>query len=190
MSRSRVSRWWWRTPGAIRSSGATPPCGSWGGSPTPGVPLVTSQGYVVGAFSVVDGMARLWSERDVALLHDLAACAASEIELRVLRAQDARRSCRTRTAGPRPPDVFEDTGIPMGIASSEGRWTRVNQPLCELLGVREEELLGALAEGIVHPDDRPGPARGDAAPPRRRVPQLHLRAPVPPPRAASRPGGW
>ena len=120
-----------------------------------GVPLVTSQGYVVGAFSVVDGMARLWSERDVALLHDLAACAASEIELRVLRAQDASQKLPHENGGPRPPDVFEDTGIPMGMASSEGRWTRVNQPLCELLGVREEDLLGTLAEGIVHPDDRP-----------------------------------
>ncbi len=73
----------------------------------------------------------------------------------MLRAQDAPARAPHENGGPRPPDVFEDTGIPMGIASSEGRWTRVNQPLCELLGVREEDLLGALAEGIVHPDDRP-----------------------------------
>ena len=43
----------------------------------------------------------------------------------------------------------------MGVASPEGRWTRVNRALGELLGYREEELLGALAEGIIHPDDRP-----------------------------------
>ena len=119
-----------------------------------GVPLVTRQGYVVGAFSVVDGMPRLWSDRDVALLRDLAACAASEIEL---RAQDAGEPAKSAlgNGGPRPPDVFEDTGIPMGVASSEGRWTRVNRALCELLGYREDELLGGLAEGIIHPDDRP-----------------------------------
>jgi PAS domain S-box-containing protein len=105
-----------------------------------GVPIATRQGYVLGAFSVVDGMPRLWSDRDVALLQDLAACAASEIELR---------------GGLWHPDVFEDAGIPMGVASHEGRWTRVNRALCELLGYREEELLGALAEGVVHPDDRP-----------------------------------
>ena len=120
-----------------------------------GVPLVTSQGHVVGAFSVVDGMPRLWSGRDVALLQDLAACAASEIELRTLRSQEPPAKAPLGNGGPRPPDVFEDTGIPMAVASPEGRWTRVSQALCELLGYQEEELLGALAEGIIHPDDRP-----------------------------------
>ncbi|MBA3893008.1 MAG: PAS domain S-box protein [Gemmatimonadales bacterium] len=119
-----------------------------------GVPLVTRQGDVVGAFSVVDGMPRLWSERDVTLLRDLAACAATEIELRILTAQEPSKPPATN-GGPHCPDIFEDTGIPMGMASPEGRWTRINQALCELLGYREEELLGALAEGIIHPDDRP-----------------------------------
>ena len=50
-----------------------------------GVPLVTDQGYVVGALSVMDTMPRLWSERDVGLLQDLAASAVAEIELRGLR---------------------------------------------------------------------------------------------------------
>ena len=119
-----------------------------------GVPLVTRQGHAVGAFSVVDGMPRLWSERDVALLRDLAACAASEIELRLLEGREQSKSPHGN-GGPRPPDVFEDTGIPMGVATPDGRWTRVNQALCELLGYREEDLLGGLAEGIIHPDDRP-----------------------------------
>jgi PAS domain S-box-containing protein len=120
-----------------------------------GVPLATHQGYVLGAFSVVDGMPRLWSDRDVALLQDLAACAASEIELRILKSQEQPVNAAVTNGGPRPAEVFEDTGIPMGVASPEGRWTRVNRALGELLGYREEELLGALAEGIIHPDDRP-----------------------------------
>ena len=120
-----------------------------------GVPLVTRQGHVVGAFSVVDGMPRLWSERDVALLRDLAACAASEIELRLLEAPEPPSGSPQGNGGPRPPDVLDDAGIPMGVASPEGRWIRVNQALCELLGYRDEGLLGGLAEGIIHPDDRP-----------------------------------
>ena len=119
-----------------------------------GVPLVTRGGQVVGSFAVVDGMPRLWSERDVELLQDLAACAASEIELRVREAEDRDRS-PAGNGGPRPPDVFEDAAIPMGVASPEGRWSRVNRALAELLRYREDELLGALAEGIIHPDDRP-----------------------------------
>ena len=98
-----------------------------------GVPLVTRDGFVVGSFSVVDGMPRLWSERDVALLKDLAACAASEIELRVREGQEASSPKPHGNGGPRPPDVFEDAGIPMGVASAEGRWTRVNRALAELL---------------------------------------------------------
>jgi PAS domain S-box-containing protein len=119
-----------------------------------GVPLVTRDGWVVGSFSVVDGMPRLWSERDVALLHDLAACAAAEIELRL---RDAREpvAAPIGNGGPRLPDVFDDAGIPMGVASPEGRWTRVNRALAELLGYGRDELVGTLAEGIVHPDDRP-----------------------------------
>jgi PAS domain S-box-containing protein len=42
----------------------------------------------------------------------------------------------------------------MGIASPEGRWIRVNRALGELLGCREDELPGTLAENIIHPDDR------------------------------------
>jgi two-component system, cell cycle sensor histidine kinase and response regulator CckA len=119
-----------------------------------GVPLVTREGWVVGSFSVVDGMPRLWSERDVTLLRDLAACAASEIELRIREQREAVATL-AGNGGPPLPDVFEDTGIPLGVASSEGRWVRVNRALAELVGYSESELIGALAEGIVHPDDRP-----------------------------------
>jgi PAS domain S-box-containing protein len=120
-----------------------------------GVPLVTRDGWVVGAFSVVDGMPRLWSDRDVSLLQDLAACAAAEIELRLRDPRDPA-AAPGGNGGPRPPDGFEDAGIAMGVASPEGRWIRVNRALAELLGHRPEELVGALAEGIVYPDDRPG----------------------------------
>ena len=120
-----------------------------------GVPLVGRDGGVVGSFSVVDGMPRLWSERDVTLLRDLAACAASEIELRLRESRDTV-AAPGGNGGPHAPEVFEDTGIPMGVASPEGRWVRVNRALAELLGYREDELIGALAEGMVHPDDRPG----------------------------------
>jgi PAS domain S-box-containing protein len=114
-----------------------------------GVPLVTREGHVIGTLSVVDAMPRLWSERDLALLDDLAVSAVSEIELRSLRAEGGRQS---------PPlpatDVFGEAGIAMAVVSPEGRWLRVNRALCELLGASAGEILGNPAEDSTHPDDR------------------------------------
>ena len=156
-----------------------------------GVPLVTRQGYVVGAFSVVDGMPRLWSERDVALLQDLAACAASEIELRLLRGcGNSRRSCRTATAAPVRRTSSRTPGSRWASPRPRGAGPGSTGRSASCSGYREEELLGALAEGIIHPDDRPVAARGDAAAPGRRVPQLHLREPLPPAERRGRPGAW
>ena len=120
-----------------------------------GVPLLVG-GQVVGALSVIDGMPRLWSERDLSLLVDLGACAATEFEL---RAASVERAPESRPAagngGPHYPDVFEEAGIAFGVASPEGRWVRVNHALRELLGYSEDELLGAPTEKLTHPDDRP-----------------------------------
>jgi PAS domain S-box-containing protein len=118
-----------------------------------GVPLVTRDGQTVGSFSVVDRMPRLWSERDIALLKDLAASAVTEIEL---RREVARR--RLAEQGRRDTEeqfnsTFEQSGIGMGVISSDGRWLRVNQALCEMLGASSDELVGFPAEARTHPDD-------------------------------------
>jgi PAS domain S-box-containing protein len=121
-----------------------------------GVPLVTTQGEVLGALSVIDTMPRLWSERDVSLLTDLGACAVSEIELRAAGAPPRRDyPAGGGNGGPQYLDLFTDAGLALGVASPEGRWVRVNPALRELLGYTEDELLGAPTEKLTHPDDRP-----------------------------------
>ena len=47
-----------------------------------GMPLITSEGHVLGAFCAVDVKPRVWSEEDQAILRDLAAAVMTEIELR------------------------------------------------------------------------------------------------------------
>src|SRR5215210_3209843 len=61
-----------------------------------GVPLTTGDGRVLGALSVIDCNPRLWSERDIALLEDLAASVVTEIELR-----------RALDGAPRAPELSE-----------------------------------------------------------------------------------
>jgi len=48
-----------------------------------GIPLVTSDGHVLGSFCIIDHQPRVWSEQDIAILTDLAAAVVTEIELRV-----------------------------------------------------------------------------------------------------------
>jgi signal transduction histidine kinase len=55
-----------------------------------GVPLVTSQDVVLGTLCVCDSVPRDWTEREIALLSDLAAAVVSELELR-LQAQERAR---------------------------------------------------------------------------------------------------
>jgi methanogenic corrinoid protein MtbC1 len=61
-----------------------------------GIPLVTSNGDVLGSFCVIDSSPRVWSENDLAILRELAAAAMREVEHR--RTQNALRP-RTRPGG-------------------------------------------------------------------------------------------
>jgi hypothetical protein len=47
-----------------------------------GIPLVTGDGHVLGSFCAIDSSPREWTEREVGILRDLAAAAATEIALR------------------------------------------------------------------------------------------------------------
>lgn len=58
-----------------------------------GIPLVTSDGHVVGSFCVIDSRPRSWGFDDIEMLQELAGCVMHEIEgRRLLQASEAR--CR------------------------------------------------------------------------------------------------
>lgn len=58
-----------------------------------GIPLVTSDGYTLGSFCVIDHRPRSWSFDDIETLQELAGCVMHEIETRrLLQATEAR--CR------------------------------------------------------------------------------------------------
>jgi PAS domain S-box-containing protein len=118
-----------------------------------GVPLVTRDGQTVGSFSVVDRMPRLWSERDIALLKDLAASAVTEIELRREMTWRHQAELGRRDSEEQSYSTFEQSGIGMAVISPDGRWLRVNQALCDMLGTTPDDLVGFSAEARTHPDD-------------------------------------
>jgi len=49
--------------------------------------------------------------------------------------------------------TFEQAAVGMAHAGLDGRWLRVNQRLCDILGYRKEELLRKTFQEITYPDD-------------------------------------
>jgi PAS domain S-box-containing protein len=49
--------------------------------------------------------------------------------------------------------AFETAAHGMAIVSPEGRWMKVNQSLCQIIGYSEEELLTCDFQTITHPED-------------------------------------
>ena len=120
-----------------------------------GVPLTSAEGHVLGSFCVVDRMPRLWSERDIALLQDLAASVVTEIELRREIARRLQAELGHRENEEQLYNTFEQAGVGMALISLDGRWVRVNRALSELLSVPADELVGFPTELRTHPDDVP-----------------------------------
>ena len=120
-----------------------------------GVPLRTREGQVVGSFCVVDKTPRLWSERDMALLQDLAASVVTEIELRTQIAERRYAEQGRRASEEQFHNTFEDSGIGMALISTDGRWLRSNRALCEMLGCTRDDLVGDAIEARTHPSDAP-----------------------------------
>ncbi len=48
---------------------------------------------------------------------------------------------------------FENAAIGMALLNIDGKWLRVNQTLCQILGYTEEELLNKSFQEITYPDD-------------------------------------
>lgn len=64
------------------------------------------------------------------------------------RAEAALRSSEERFA-----DAFDHASIGMALVSPEGRWLRVNQSLCAMVGYAEDEMLDLTFQEMTHPED-------------------------------------
>ena len=49
--------------------------------------------------------------------------------------------------------TFEATAVGMGHVAENGRWLRVNQKLCEMVGYDKEEIQSLTFQDITHPED-------------------------------------
>ncbi|MBI3775117.1 MAG: PAS domain S-box protein [Gammaproteobacteria bacterium] len=49
--------------------------------------------------------------------------------------------------------TFEQAAVGMALVAPDGRWLRVNNKLCSIVGYRREELLAHTFQSITYPDD-------------------------------------
>jgi PAS domain S-box-containing protein len=65
------------------------------------------------------------------------------------RAEEAAR----RESEVRFRHAFEDAPIGMALVAPDGRWLRVNQSLCDIVGYDADTLAGLTFQDVTHPDD-------------------------------------
>jgi PAS domain S-box-containing protein/diguanylate cyclase (GGDEF)-like protein len=64
------------------------------------------------------------------------------------QAEEVLRESESRFKG-----AFEASGIGMALVALDGRWLKVNQSFCGMIGYSEQELLAKTFQDITHPDD-------------------------------------
>jgi PAS domain S-box-containing protein len=109
-----------------------------------GIPLRDPEGHVLGSFGVFDGEPRAWTDRDVAVLQDLAQEAEAEIALRVSQSRLLVAAARTQAILDTCPDAF----ISM---DHTGRVTAWNHAAEVLFGFPAAEALGRLLAELIIP---------------------------------------
>ncbi len=94
-------------------------------------PVRDEAGQVIGASKIV---------RDITSQRE-----AEERERRLL-AEAAEANAKFR-------DTFEQAAVGIAHVAPDGRWLRVNQRLCDIVGYDHDELMAATFQDITHPDD-------------------------------------
>ncbi len=111
-----------------------------------GAPLTSPEGVVLGTLCVIDRRPRILTESQKRALRVLAEQVTTHLELgRQVSALRLSQECFS--------SAFENAAIGMAMVSLDGRWLKVNNALCELVGYSPEELCGRTVREISHPED-------------------------------------
>ncbi len=86
-----------------------------------GIPLLTPEEHALGSLCAIDSLPRVWSERDVALLTELAQSAITEIELR----RELRRRTQYERVHPVPRDSLHGVAGGGGYRALRGQQGRL-----------------------------------------------------------------
>ncbi|HEV7251834.1 MAG TPA: PAS domain S-box protein [Mesorhizobium sp.] len=120
-----------------------------------GALLETPEGLPLGTVCVLDTKPRPEgvSERQRRALRVLAQQAMAQLELRRSERQAAAEAERAERESRRVGAIFGQAPAGLSEIGLDGRFLRVNDELCRLLGRTREELLALNVEDVTHPDD-------------------------------------
>jgi PAS domain S-box-containing protein len=104
-------------------------------------------GKWVASFWVSDRQPRLWTPSEAASMRLIAERVWSVIDR--AWAEDTLRESEARFRA-----TFENAAVGIAHVAVDGRWMRVNDRLCEIVGYSREQLLNGMTfQDITHPDD-------------------------------------
>lgn len=109
----------------------------------------------VGAFVIYSGERSAFNEEEIRLWAELSDNLSFGI--RTLRSREQRRRAEKALfeSQMRFKSAFEYSSIGMALIDRAGRFLRVNEALCTMLGYLEEELLHKTFRDVTYPDDIP-----------------------------------
>lgn len=109
-----------------------------------GFPLHDPDGHAVGSLCAIDTAPRAWTQRELDVLADLAATAASELALRRSRLATTTATGAQRDATARLAEVTESMAVGYLSMDTDWRITYVNTEAVHALGRPREELVGGI----------------------------------------------
>ncbi len=98
-----------------------------------GVPLITQEGYALGAFCVIDNHPRAWTQEEIEILKDLSASVMTEIELRATTRQAAARASQLEA-------TFEAIADAVLVYDKDGTILQANAAARELLASDQSDV--------------------------------------------------
>ncbi|HEY3993939.1 MAG TPA: ATP-binding protein [Ktedonobacteraceae bacterium] len=117
-----------------------------------GFPLIVED-QALGSFCVIDNKPRVWSEREIKIVQELAKFVTTEIALRVEMVERQKVTEQLQVSEERFRTLADRAPLTIWQADNAGITTFINATWCTFTGMSEQESLGEGWMRAVHPDD-------------------------------------